>query len=182
MKICINCNKEFDQKTNRGIAQKYCSTNCRMKSYIDRKKIKANEELNELRIKASNNMGLPNSNNIQTRFNPPGEVDRANLNHFSHNPIEQLEKTYEAKTEALKWQMKYDSIAKEVEELKNKNNFLTMQLETMDDDEPEESGNFLAGVVKNPQPFIMGVNLLIDKGFEIYEKLDKKRKVQSTIL
>jgi hypothetical protein len=90
-----------------------------------------------------------------------------------------LEKTYEAKTEALKWQMKYDSIAKEVEELKNKNNVLTMQLETMDDEEPEESGNFLAGVMKNPQPFVMAVNILIDKGFEIYEKIEKKRQNQT---
>jgi hypothetical protein len=123
-------------------------------------------------------MGAQNPNNIQARYNTPGEVNRTNFDYFSSNPIEQLEKTYEAKTEALKWQMKYESIAKEVDELKTKNNVLAMQLETMDDEEPEESGNFLAGVMKNPQPVIMAVNLLIDKGFEVYERFEKKKQNQ----
>jgi hypothetical protein len=126
-------------------------------------------------------MGLPNSNNIQARPFTPGENNRTNFANFSHNPLEQLEKTYEAKTEALKWEMKFNQANKELEEIKQKNNILTMQLETMDDDEPEESGNLLAGVIKNPQPVIMGVNYCIDKAFEVWDKYQsKKQKVANT--
>jgi len=171
MKNCKICNNEFEQKTLRGSEQLYCSDKCRQQGYLRRKAIATIGE-------NSGNMGLQNTNSVQTRFNPPGEVIRTNFDHYSNNPIEQLEKTYEAKTEALKWQMKYESIAKEVDELKTKNNVLSMQLETMDDDQPEESGNFLAGVMKNPQPLIMGINILIDKGFEIYERFEKKKQNQ----
>jgi len=169
MKNCKICNNEFEQKIVRGNEQIYCSDKCRQQGYLRRKAIATIGE-------NSGNMGLPNKDSIQTRFNPPGEVDRTNFANFSHNPIEQLEKTYEAKTEALKWQMKYESIAKEIDELKTKNNVLTMQLETMGDEEPEESGNFFAGVMKNPQPVIMAFNILIDKGFEIYERVQSKKQ------
>jgi hypothetical protein len=121
-------------------------------------------------------MGLPNKDSIQARPFTIGEVDRANFASIGVNPIEQLEKTYEAKTEALKWEMKFNQVNKELEEIRQKNNILTMQLETMDDEEPEESGNFFAGVMKNPQPVIMAVNLLIDKGFEVYERVQSKKQ------
>jgi hypothetical protein len=168
MKKCKICDNEFEQKSLRGSEQLYCSDKCRQQGYLQRKAAATT---------TTNSMGAQNPNNIQARYNPPGEVNRTNFDYFSSNPIEQLEKTYEAKTEALKWQMKYESIAKEVDELKTKNNVLSMQLETMgDDEEPEESGNFLAGVMKNPQPVIMAVNILIDKGFEIYERVQSKKQ------
>jgi len=169
MKNCKICNNEFEQKIVRGNEQLYCSDKCRQQGYLRRK---AAATIGE----NPGNMGLQNPNNIQTRFNPPGEVIRTNFDHYSNNPIEQLEKTYEAKTEALKWEMKFNQVNKELEEIRQKNNILTMQLETMDDEEPEESGNFLAGVMKNPQPVIMAVNLLIDKGFEIYERVQSKKQ------
>jgi hypothetical protein len=121
-------------------------------------------------------MGLPNKDSIQARPFTIGEVDRANFASIGVNPLEQLEKTYEAKTEALKWEMKFNQVNKELEEIRQKNNILTMQLETMDDEEPEESGNFFAGVMKNPQPVIMAINLLIDKGFEVYERVQSKKQ------
>lgn len=156
MKNCKICNNEFEQKTNRGSEQLYCSDKCRQQGYLQRKAAATTG--------ATDNMG---KNNLQARFNPVGEVDRAYPTNFSVNAIEQLEKTYEAKNEALKWQMKYDSIAKEVEELKNKNNVLMMQVEAMDDDTDDNEGGLIGTIIKNPQPVILCVNYVIDKIFEL---------------
>jgi len=170
MKNCKICNNEFEQKSLRGSEQLYCSDKCRQQGYLQRKAAATTTT-------TIGGMGLQNTNNLQARFVPGGEVDRANFTSIGVNPIDQLEKTYQAKNEALRFELQLSAALKEIEELKTKNNVLSMQLETMDDDEPEESGNFLAGVMKNPQPLIMGINILIDKGFEIYERIDKKRKV-----
>jgi hypothetical protein len=170
MKNCKICNNEFEQKTLRGSEQLYCSDKCRQQGYLRRKAIATIGE-------NSGNMGLPNKDSIQARPFTIGEVDRTNFASIGVNPIDQLEKTYQAKNEALRFELQLAAALKEIDELKTKNNVLSMQIETMDDDEPEESGNFLAGVMKNPQPLIMGINILIDKGFEIYERIDKKRKV-----
>jgi hypothetical protein len=169
MKKCKICENQFEQKTLRGSEQLYCSDKCRQQGYLRRKAIATIGE-------NPGNMGLQNPNNIQTRFNPPGEVIRTNFDHYSNNPIDQLEKTYQAKNEALRFELQLSAALKEIEELKTKNNVLSMQLETMDDEEPEESGNFLAGVMKNPQPVVMAVNILIDKGFEIYERVQSKKQ------
>jgi len=170
MKKCKICENQFEQKTLRGSEQLYCSDKCRQQGYLRRKAIATIGE-------NSCNMGLPNKDSIQARPFTIGEVDRANFASIGVNPIDQLEKTYQAKNEALRFELQLAAALKEVEELKTKNNVLSMQLETMGDDEPEESGNFLAGVMKNPQQVVMAVNILIDKGFEIYERIDKKRKV-----
>lgn len=162
MKNCKICNNEFEQKTNRGSEKLYCSDKCRQQGYLQRKAAATTTGAN------AGSMGLQNPNNLQARFNPPGEVDRTNFANYSCNPLEQLEKTYEAKTEALKWQMKYDSIAKEVEDLKTKNNVLMMQVEAMDEDDTDDGGGGLIGtIIKNPQPVILCVNYVIDKIFEL---------------
>jgi hypothetical protein len=161
MKNCKICNNEFEQKTNRGSEQLYCSDKCRQQGYLQRKASATTGAT------PSNGVFLQNPNHLQARFNATGEVDRTNFTNFGVNLIEQLEKTYEAKTEALKWQMKFESIAKEVEDIKTKNNVLTMQLETMDDDTDNNEGGFLGSIVKNPQPLIILVNYAIDKYFEL---------------
>lgn len=170
MKNCKICNNEFEQKIVRGNEQIYCSDKCRQQGYLQRKAAATTGST------PSNGLFLSNKDNLQARFNSPGEVGRTSFANYSHNPIEQLEKTYEAKTEALKWEMKFNQVNKELDEIRQKNNVLTMQLETMEDEEPEEKGNFLAGVINNPQPVIMGVNLLIDKIFEIYERVESKKQ------
>jgi hypothetical protein len=162
MKNCKICNNEFEQKTNRGSEQLYCSDKCRQQGYLLRKAAATTGAT------PSNGVFLQNKNNLQARFNTPGEVDRTNFTNFGVNPIDQLEKTYEAKTEALKWQMKFESIAKEVEDLKTKNNVLLMQVEEMDDtDTDNNEGGILGSIVKNPQPLIILVNYVIDKYFEL---------------
>jgi hypothetical protein len=173
MKNCKICNNEFEQKIVRGNEQIYCSDKCRQQGYLRRKSAATTGATTGA---TTNGVYLQNPNNLQARFNAPGEVDRTSFTNFSHNPIEQLEKTYEAKNEALRFELQLASALKEIDELKTKNNVLAMQLETMDDEELEESGNFLAGVMKNPQPVIMAVNLLIDKSFEVYERVQSKNK------
>ena len=177
MKTCINCNKEFEQKTNRGLEQRYCSTNCRMKSYNERKEAKNNEEIDRLRQQAASGLGLQDANHLQARFNASNEVNRALPYNFSGNPIEQLEKTYEAKTEAIKWEMKFNQVNKEVEDLRTKNNVLEMQLETMDDDGEDDGGGLIGTIVKNPQPVIMIINYIFDKALE-FKKLKEISKTQ----
>jgi hypothetical protein len=170
MKKCKICENQFEQKTLRGSEQLYCSDKCRQQGYLQRKAMATIGE-------NPGNMGLPNKDNIQARPFTIGEVDRANFASIGVNPIDQLEKTYQAKNEALRFELQLAAALKEIEELKTKNNVLSMQIETMDDDQPaEESGNFLAGVMKNPQPVIMAVNILIDKGFEIYERVQSKKQ------
>jgi hypothetical protein len=120
-------------------------------------------------------MGLPNKNNIQARFNPPGEVIRANFESIGVNPIEQLEKTYQAKNEALKFELQLAAALKEIEDLKNKNNVLLMQVDEMDDDGNDDGGGLIGSIVKNPQPVIMLVNYAVDKYFEL-QKLKQPTK------
>jgi hypothetical protein len=171
MKNCKICNNEFEQKIVRGNEQIYCSDKCRQQGYLQRKAADTTTGAN------AGSMGLQNPNNIQARFNPPGEVIRANFESIGVNAIEQLEKTYEAKTEALKWEMKFNQVAKEIDELKNRNNVLTMQLESaMDDDGNDDDGGGLIGtIIKNPQPVILFVNYFVDKIFE-YQKLKQPTK------
>jgi hypothetical protein len=169
MKNCKICNNEFEQKIVRGNEQLYCSDKCRQQGYLRRK---AAATIGE----NSGNMGLQNPNNIQARFNPPGEVIRTNFESIGVNPIEQLEKTYQAKNEALKFELQLAAALKEIEDLKNKNNVLLMQVDEMDNDGNDDDGGGLIGsIVKNPQPVIMLVNYAVDKYFEL-QKLKQPTK------
>jgi hypothetical protein len=167
MKNCKICNNEFEQKIVRGNEQIYCSDKCRQQGYLQRKAAAAT---------TTNSMGVQNQNNIQARFNPPGEVIRANFESIGVNPIEQLEKTYQAKNEALKFELQLAAALKEIEDLKNKNNVLLMQVDELDDDGNDDDGGGLIGsIVKNPQPIIMLVNYAVDKYFEL-QKLKQPTK------
>lgn len=161
MKNCKICNNEFEQKTNRGSEQLYCSDKCRQQGYLQRKAAATTGAT------AVGSNGLQNANNLQARFNPPGEVDRTNFTNFGVNPLDQLEKTYEAKNESLRFELQLTAALKEIEELKNKNNILLMQVEEMDEDGNDDGGGLIGSIVKNPQPVIMLVNYVVDKYFEL---------------
>jgi len=168
MKNCKICNNEFEQKIVRGNEQIYCSDKCRQQGYLQRKAAAATT--------TTNSMGVQNPNNIQARFNPPVEVIRTNFESIGFNPIEQLEKTYQAKNEALKFELQLAAALKEIEDLKNKNNVLLMQVDEMDDDgNDDDDGGLIGSIVKNPQPVIMLVNYAVDKYFEL-QKLKQPTK------
>jgi hypothetical protein len=162
MKTCKICNNEFEQKIVRGNEQIYCSDKCRQQGYLQRKAAATTTAA------AVGSMGLQNPNSLQTRFNPPGEVNRTNFENIGFNNVEQLEKTYAAKNEALRFELQLAAALKEVDELKKQNSILEMQLETMDDDDGNDDGGGLIGsIVKNPQPFIMLINYGVDKYCEL---------------
>lgn len=176
MKNCIVCSKEFEQKTNKGLEQKYCSQLCRMKAYNERKENKANEELNELRKQAQSNNSIvpskiigiePNSNTNNLQFNNVwGSLLKGNY--------------YELKVETLEERVKEKNQI--IEELKKEIMMLENQIEVLEDEidqAPAEQGGFSIGkIIENPLQTIQIVNGLVDIGLNVVEKFRKKPQSQ----
>jgi len=143
MKNCIVCSKEFEQKTNKGLEQKYCSQLCRMKAYNERKENKANDELNELRAKAESN----NSINAPKIFSPQS-IDNANGLQFSNVWDSLLEGNYhKLKVESLEERLKEKD--QTIDELKKEIMILENQIESLEDEmdeEPGEQGGIMGAV------------------------------------
>ena len=146
MKNCIVCSKEFEQKTNKGLEQKYCSQLCRMKAYNERKENKANEELNELRQQAQSNNSIvpskiigiePNSNTNNLQFNNVwGSLLKGNY--------------YELKVETLEERLKEKN--QTIDELKKEIMMLENQIEILEDEideAPGEQDNVIGNLMKN---------------------------------
>ena len=155
MKNCIVCSKEFEQKTNKGLEQKYCSQLCRMKAYNERKETKANEELNELRARAESN----NSINAPKIISPQS-IDNANGLQFGNVWNSLLEGNYfKLKVESLEEKLKEKN--QTIEELQKEIMILENQIESLEDElseAPGEQGGIMGavnGFVKNEA--LMGV-------------------------
>jgi hypothetical protein len=143
MKNCKICNKEFEQKTNKGLEQKYCSQLCRMKAYNERKENKANEELNELRQQAKINTSIKPSNIGNTQ-----PVNNANGLQFGDVWAKLLDGEY------YKFQVKnFEERIKEkdqtIDELKKEIMILENQIESLEDemDEAPDEQNPIMGAV-----------------------------------
>jgi hypothetical protein len=142
MKNCIVCSKEFEQKTNKGLEQKYCSQLCRMKAYNERKENKANEELNELRQQAAQS----NNSIIKPQIVSPKQFDNDNSLQFGNVWNSLLEGNYhKLKVESLEEKLKEKD--KTIDELKSEIRILENQIESLEDEMDE------APVEQNP---IMG--------------------------
>jgi hypothetical protein len=143
MKNCIVCSKEFEQKTNKGLEQKYCSQLCRMKAYNERKENKANEELNELRQQAQINTSIKPSNigNSQPVNNVNGlhvgDVWATLLEgNFNKLKVQNLEERIKEKDQTI------DELKKEIMILEN-------QIESLEDEmdeAPGEQGGIMGAV------------------------------------
>ncbi len=155
MKNCIVCSKEFEQKTNKGLEQKYCSQLCRMKAYNERKETKANDELNELRAKAESNNQINSSNISNTQ--PVNNVNGLHVGdvwstllegNFNKLKVQTLEERLKEKDQTI------DELKKEIMMLEN-------QIEVLEDEidsSPGEQGGIMGavnGFVKNEA--LMGV-------------------------
>jgi predicted nucleic acid-binding Zn ribbon protein len=176
MKNCIVCSKEFEQKTNKGLEQKYCSQLCRMKAYNERKETKANEELNQLRQQAQSNNSIvpskiigiePNGNPNNLQF---GNVWNSLLEGNYHKlKVESLEERLKEKDQTI------DELKKEIMILEN-------QIESLEDEidqAPGEQGGFSIGkIIENPLQTIQIVNGLVDIGLNVVEKFRKKPQSQ----
>lgn len=146
MKNCIVCSKEFEQKTNKGLEQKYCSQLCRMKAYNERKETKANEELNELRARAESN----NSINAPKIISPQS-IDNANGLQFGNVWNSLLEGNYfKLKVETLEERLKEKD--QTIDELKKEIMMLENQIEILEDEidqAPGEQDNMIGNLMKN---------------------------------
>lgn len=179
MKNCIVCSKEFEQKTNKGLEQKYCSQLCRMKAYNERKENKANEELNELRQQAQSNNSIvpskiigiePNGNNNNLQFNNVwGSLLKGNY--------------YELKVETLEERLKEKN--QTIEELKKEIMMLENQIEVLEDEidsAPGEQGGIGAiakEIMTNPIGAITIVKGVVDVAKEMFSKPQPKPQPQS---
>jgi len=134
MKNCIVCSKEFEQKTNKGLEQKYCSQLCRMKAYNERKENKANEELNELRQQAQSNNSI-----IKPQIVSPKQFDNDNSLQFGNVWNSLLEGNYhKLKVESLEEKLKEKD--KTIDELKSEIRILENQIESLEDEMDEAPG------------------------------------------
>jgi hypothetical protein len=176
MKNCIVCSKEFEQKTNKGLEQKYCSQLCRMKAYNERKENKANEELNELRSKAESN-----NSNVKPQIVNPKQLDNDNSLQFGNVWNSLLEGNYhKLKVESLEERLKEKN--ETIDELKKEIMILENQIESLEDEmdeAPGEQGGFSIGkIIENPLQTIQIVNGLVDIGLNVVEKFRKKPQPQ----
>ena len=151
MKKCTQCSKEFEPIFYKGSEQTYCSKTCRTKAGNERYKLKlmtngnntngiqsmasvpgtgSNERIESSQlIREYDNRGGTNGNNPNTT---------ANVSEF----IRQLEQTYEAKTDAIKFELKYENALKEIEALKQE----IVELELEMEEEPEPKQGFIGGI------------------------------------
>jgi hypothetical protein len=89
---CKNCNKEFTEKhKSRGMAQRYCSINCRQKASYQRMKEKFIEEgAKEVKSFITNNVEIEQE--IKTMKDLSDQLKRSGINRLIHWLMESNEK------------------------------------------------------------------------------------------
>ena len=151
MKQCKQCSKEFEPQNFRGTEQSYCSKECRTKAGNERYKLKLmTNGISETGIgsntgstgtERNSNIGRQSSEVIvrdSWRNNNPIQ----STNTFNDELIRFVEKTYEARTEANKYELKYEMALKEIEALKQEVVELELELE----EQPEPKQGFIGGI------------------------------------
>jgi Zn-finger nucleic acid-binding protein len=148
MKKCPNCNQEFEPVTYRGVEQLYCSKKCRTRQGNLRHKQKLMNNGME------QSMGNYSKENLRA-----AEEQRENYRERQGNLFEQqqsiinpnvlryIEQSYEARTDAYKFELKYDNALKEIEKLKQE--IVSLELEL--DAEPEPKSGFLGALDDLPE-------------------------------
>jgi len=151
MEQCIQCSKEFEPIFYKGSKQTYCSKTCRTKAGNERYKLKLmTNGISETGI-ASNtgstgtelnsNIGRQSSETF-VRDSWRNNTSIQNANTYNDELIRFVEKTYEARTEANKYELKYEMALKEIEALKQEVVELELELE----EQPEPKQGFIGGI------------------------------------
>lgn len=145
MKKCPNCNQEFEPITYRGVEQVYCSKKCRTRQGNLRHKQKI----------MNNGLEKSMGNNSRENFTA-AEQQRTNYDERQRDLFEQqrpiinsdvlryLEQSYEARTNANKFELKYEQAMQELNLCKSKLAALELEL----DEEPEPAQG-IAGILEN---------------------------------
>lgn len=143
MKKCPNCQKEFNPTTYRGTEQIYCSKKCRSQQG----NIRYKQKLIEYGVHRTSNGIVPNNfgttsdgNTEKREFTSNNNSEREAGIHFQSTSIinsevlRYVEQAYEAKANALKFELKYEAALQELNLCKSQLAAAEMELEM----EPEE--------------------------------------------
>ena len=151
MKQCKQCSKEFEPINFRGTEQSYCSKECRTKAGNERYKLKlmtngnntngiqsmgsvpgtgSSERIGAEQISSNDNYQRQSNGNFQK---PPTDITEI---------VRFIEQTYAAKTDANKFELKYEMALKEIEALKQE----IVELELEMEEEPEPKQGFIGGI------------------------------------
>ena len=145
MKECKQCSKQFEPKSFRGTEQNYCSKECRTKAGNERYKLKLmtngsntiSTESSEqsLRAGSSERIGTKqfiSNDNYRGENNGSSQISATNFSEL----VRFMEQTYGARTDANKYQLKYEIALKEIETLKQE--ILELKLELDEEPEPKK--------------------------------------------
>lgn len=152
MKKCYQCSKEFEPIFYKGSEQLYCSKQCRTKAGNERYKMKLmtngittnSTENSQQSLRPGSSERIEASQLIRDYDNRGGTNGinpntTTNVSEF----IRQLEQTYEAKTDAIKFELKYENALKEIEKLRQEK--LELEL-AMEEDDPEPKEGIIGGI------------------------------------
>jgi hypothetical protein len=173
-KKCKECSKEFESTNTKGSEQLYCSKSCRSKSASKRFQNNLIKKHNESTIDTipefnggrftTNNIGSATEPRYQRVQNNNEHDDRSrNFTTYDNSVIALLEKQYEARNECLFYQLKCESLQKEVEVLKQE--IINLEMEIEESETEEESNGMISGLVssfkQDPQSTISFASELI---------------------
>ena len=156
MKKCIQCSKEFEPIFYKGSEQTYCSKTCRSKAGNERYKLKlmtngiaTNSTQNSEQSPRPGSSERIGASQFIREYDNRGETNGTNTNTTANVSefIRQLEQTYAAKTDAIKFELKYENALKEIEKLRQEKIALELEL----DQEPEPKGGFLGALDDLPE-------------------------------
>jgi hypothetical protein len=151
MKQCNQCSKEFEP-TGRGSEHIYCSKTCRSKAGQERYKKNLENTIKQqyentntltennepiLRETIERNQFKSINDNSRQRDTFNGRASVGNNDILSY-----VERCYEARTDAIKFELKYENALKEVEKLRQE----IVELELAMEEEPEPREGFIGGI------------------------------------
>lgn len=162
MKECKHCKEKFEPHQNRGHEQLYCSNKCRNRASVERRMSKytnsplINNKTQENEITTKENQGTRANigeiekhigiTNVQESNYGRNEI-RNYRNDMEFNPINLLEKLYDARNETIFYKLKCESLQKENEEL----HIELQERDVMEDDNEEQEndyGGILGGIIE----------------------------------
>lgn len=150
MKNCNHCGTEFEPHQTRGHEQLYCSLSCRNKAAIKRKELKIQQTFID---KSHENESQSTEDRDYYKGldrRPNGEIARIadRVGSITDSHLATIKELYEAKNQTIFYQLKCETLEKEIVELKTE--ILNLEEELSEVEDQEESGysSMLGGVME----------------------------------
>ncbi len=151
MKNCNHCGTEFEPHQTRGHEQLYCSLSCRNKAAIKRKELKIQQTF----IEQSHEKESQSTDNREYQKGmdrrPVGEIARTTdrVGSITDSHLATIKELYEAKNQTIFYQLKCETLEKEIVELKTEILNLESELADLEDQEQDNGySSMLGGVVE----------------------------------